>query len=190
MHSDQDDIEEFRRLLARGSIQRAYRAILSYMMRLRAHFENNLADCAVSDLYQGYMDITHFAIFPSLLKQHNLKMAIVFNYDTFRFEAWLAGRNRKVQRQYWELFKNHSWPRYRVVAPAKGVDSILECVLSSDFDLDDPDALTSIIESTTMAFINDIEGFLAGDRPPEMRKRPAPKRARPSSRSARDRNLA
>jgi len=57
------------------------------MIRLRTHFENNLADCAVFDLYQGYMDITHFAIFPSLLKQHNLKIAIVFNYEAFRFEA-------------------------------------------------------------------------------------------------------
>jgi len=190
MHSKQANVEEFRRLLEKGSIQRAYRALIWYMIRLRSHCESALADSAVSGLYQGHMDITYFAIFPTALKHHNLKMAIVFNYDTFRFEAWLAGRNRKVQRQYWELFKNHSWPRYRVVAPAKGVDSILECVLSSDFDLDDPDALTSIIESATMAFINDIEGFLAGDRPPEMRKRPAPKRARPSSRSARDRNLA
>jgi hypothetical protein len=43
MHSEQDDTEEFRRLLARGSIQRAHRALLSYMMRLRTHFENNLS---------------------------------------------------------------------------------------------------------------------------------------------------
>jgi hypothetical protein len=174
MHSDQDDIEEFRRLLARGSIQRAYRALLSYMTRLRAHFENDLADCAVSDLYQGYLDITHFAIFPSLLKQHNLKIAIVFNYEAFRFEAWLAGRNRKVQRQYWELFKGRPWPKYRVVTPATGIDSILECDLASDFDLDETDALTSIIETTTVAFINDIERFLSEDQ----RKRSAPRPSR------------
>ena len=121
MQSNQDDIEEFRRLLGKGSIKRAYRALLSYMVRLRAHFENDLADCAVSDLYQGCMDLTYFAIFPTLLKQHNLKIAIVFNYDAFRFEAWLAGRNRKVQQQYWELFKSRPWPKYRVVTPAKDV---------------------------------------------------------------------
>ncbi len=174
MHSHHDDIEEFRRLLARGSIQRAYQILLSYMMRLRAHFENNLADCAVSDLYQGYMDITQFAIFPSLLKQHNLKVAVVFNYEAFRFEAWLAGRNRKVQQQYWELFKNRPWPKYRVVTPATGIDSILECDLAADFDLDEPDALTSTIATAAVAFINDIERFLAEDQP----KRSAPTRAR------------
>jgi hypothetical protein len=79
MRSDQDDLEEFRRLLAHGSVQRAYRAVLSFMSRLRAHFENNLADCATSDFFQGDMDITYFAVVPSLLKQYNLKVAVVFN---------------------------------------------------------------------------------------------------------------
>src|SRR5262245_25132955 len=161
MPSTQEDVEEFRRLLANGSIQRAYRALLSYMMRLRAHFEHNLADCAASDLYPGQMDLTYFAIVPSLLKQHNLKIAVVFNYDAFRFEAWLAGRNRKVQRQYWELFQSRPWPKYRVVTPATGVDSILECDLASEFDLDEPDALTATIEPAAVAFISDIERFLS-----------------------------
>lgn len=174
MHSDQEDIEEFRRLLARGSMQRAYRALLSFMMRLRAHFENNLADCAVSDLYQGRMDITHFAVFPSLLKQHDLKVVILFNYEAFRFEAWLAGRNRKVQRQYWDLLKNRPWPNYRVATPAPGIDSILECDLATEFDLDEPDALTSILAEAAVSFMNHIERVLSEDPP----KRSAPSRAR------------
>jgi len=165
MHSDQDDIEEFRRLLARGSVQRAYRALLSYMTQLRAHFQNNLADCAASDLYQGQMDITHFAVFPSLLKQHNLKVAVVFNYEAFRFEAWLAGRNQKVQRQYWELFKSRPWPKYRLSTPATGAFSILECDLATNFDFDEPNALTSTITQVAVAFINDIEKFLSESQP-------------------------
>ena len=64
-------------------------------------------------------------------------MAIVFNYEAFRFEAWLAGGNRKVQQQYWELVRNSQWPAYRVVTPAKGVDSIIECNLAKDFDFAD-----------------------------------------------------
>jgi hypothetical protein len=34
-----------------------------------------------------------------------LKIAIVFDYAAFGFEAWLAGRNRQVQRKYWQLFR-------------------------------------------------------------------------------------
>ena len=95
------------------------------------------------------MDMTYFALFPPPLKRRNLKIAIVFNYEAFRFEAWLAGSNRKVQRQYWELFRDSQWTDYRVVAPARGIDSIVECDLARDFDLSDPDALTSIIEAAT-----------------------------------------
>jgi hypothetical protein len=161
MHSARKDMQEFQRQLEKGSIQRAYGALLSYMMGLRTHFKNRLAGSTVSGLYQGYMDMTYFALFPSSLKHHNLKIAIVFNYGAFKFEAWLAAGNRQVQRQYWELFKDGQWPEYRVVRPAKGVDSILECDLATDFDLDDPDALTASIERATVAFINDIERFLA-----------------------------
>jgi len=167
MHLITKEMEEFRRQLEKGSIRIAYKALLSYMMGLRAYFKNNLANSTISGLYQGFMDMTYFAIFPPSLKRHNLKIAIVFNYEVFRFEAWLAGRSRKVQRQYWELFKNSQWPEYRVATPAKGVDFILECDLASDFDLHDSEALTSNIEAATVEFITDIEGFLSGYQPLE-----------------------
>ncbi len=160
MHSIQEDMDELRRQLTKGSIQKAYRALFSYMIELRTHFVNKYGDPAVSGLYQGYMDMTYFALFPHSLKRLDLKVAIVFNYDAFRFEAWLAARNRKVQRQYWELFKDSHWAGYRVVAPAGGIDSIIECDLAMDIDLSHPEALTSRIENRTLAFINDIESFL------------------------------
>ena len=167
MHSIREDIEEFRRQLGKGSIQKAYRALLSYMMGLRTHFKNSYAGSAVSGLYQGYMDMTYFGLFPPSLKRRGLKIAIVFNYDAFRFEAWLAGSNRKIQRQYWELFRYGQWPEYRVVTPARGIDSIIECDLAKDFDFSDPDALTSNIETATAAFIDDIERFLSEHQPRE-----------------------
>jgi hypothetical protein len=160
MESIKKDMQEFSRQLEKGSIQRAYRALIAYMMGLRKHFKNNLAGYTVSGLYQGFMDMTYFALFPPALKQRNLKVAIVFNYKAFRFEAWLAGGNREIQRQYWELFKDSQWPKYRVVRPAKGIDSILECDLVTDFDLDDPDDLTGSIEKDVAVFIEDIERFL------------------------------
>ena len=161
MHSIQEDMEELRKQLGKGAIQKAYGALLSYMMGLRTHFVNKYGDPAVSGLYQGYMDMTYFALFPPSLKRRDLKVAIVFNYDAFRFEAWLAARNRKVQRQYWELFRDSHWAEYRVVTPAGGIDSIIECDLVKDFNLSDPDALTSKIENATAAFIANIERFLS-----------------------------
>jgi hypothetical protein len=158
------DMNELRRQLRKGSIQKAYGALLAYMMGLRTHFANQRGGPVVSGFYQGCLDMTYFALFPPALKRRGLKVAIVFNYHAFRFEAWLAARNRKLQRQYWELFRHCSWPSYRVVAPAQGVDSIIECDLAGDFDLADPGALTSKIENATAVFIDDITAFLAEPR--------------------------
>ncbi|HOH08780.1 MAG TPA: hypothetical protein PLF89_14745 [bacterium] len=47
-------------------------------------------------MYQGYLDMTYFEFFPDKLKKCDLKLAIVFNYQAFRFEVWLAARNRQV----------------------------------------------------------------------------------------------
>ena len=161
MPSIRKDMKEFQGHLEKGALQKAYRALLSYMADLRTHFKNRYPDSAVSTLYQGYMDMTYFAIFPPSLKQRDLKIAIVFNYATFSFEAWLAGRNRKVHQQYWELFRGSKCPDYRVITPAKGVDSIVECDLAKDFDFGDPDTLTTNIEAATARFINHVEKFLS-----------------------------
>lgn len=161
MQSIQEDIESLKEQLGKRSIQKAYRALIYFMMGLRNHFANKYGDSAVSALYQGYMDMTYFAIFPPSLKSHGLKVAIVFNYDAFRFEAWLAARNRKVQRQYWELFKDSQSPEYRVITPARGIDSIVECDLAKDFNIDEPDSLTSAIESAIVTFIKNIESYLS-----------------------------
>lgn len=161
MQLPQADMAEFRRQLAPGTIQKAYRALLSYMLDLRTHFKSIYGDSAVSGLYQGYLDMTYFALYPPFLRERALKIALVFNYDAFRFEAWLAAGNRQVQRQYWELLKDSRWPNYRVVAPAKGIDAIVECDLAQDFSLDEPAALTARIEKTVTAFITDMERVLA-----------------------------
>ncbi len=161
MRSIQKDIEEFQVQLKNGAIQRVYKALLSFMMGLQTYFKKKHPDFSVSSLYQGYMDMTYFAVSIPSLKQHDLKLAIVFNYETFRFEAWLAGRNRKINRHYWELFKNQKWSGYRIVTPGKGVDSIIERDLVQGLDLNDTDALTKCIETGIDAFIKDVEEALS-----------------------------
>ena len=100
MQSIQEEMNDFQEQLRTGSIQKAYRALLGYMMDLRKHFKNRYPSYSISGLYQGYMDMSYFAIIPPSFKDRNLKIAIVFNYEAFRFEAWLAGTNRQVQRKY------------------------------------------------------------------------------------------
>jgi len=52
MQSIHEDMEELRRQLSKGSIQKAYKALLSYMSELRMHFVNKYGEPAVSGLYR------------------------------------------------------------------------------------------------------------------------------------------
>lgn len=162
MESFQETMMEYRKQLEKGAIPRAYRGLMEYIMDLKTYFKNKYPDYFVSgSIYYGFMDMTYFSFFPNSLKDRNLKIAIVFIHETFRFEVWLAGFNKQVQTQTWKLFKESGWNRHHIVPTTKGVDSIVECVLVDNPDFGDLDALTKQIESGTLNFIEDIESFLS-----------------------------
>ena len=153
-------INEYRRQLERGAIQKAYRGLMEYIMGLRTHFMKTYPDYVVSgNIYYGYMDMTYFSVIPKSIKERKLKVAIVFLHESFRFEAWLSGVNRQVQTQYWKSIKESGWDKYRIVPQAKGVDSIVEKILVNKPNFSDLDALTKQIESATLIFIQDVEIF-------------------------------
>ena len=161
MNTLDKDIRELQKRLSDGLIQRTYRGIVSYMSRLRTVFADQRGERAISGLYQGYFDMTYFALFSYELKERDLKLAVVFNYETFRFEVWLAARNRKIQRRYWELFLNTGYKKHRLVKPAVGIDAIVTAVLTADYSVEDEDSLiTHIVEGVT-AFERDIASFLS-----------------------------
>ncbi|MDD1776050.1 MAG: hypothetical protein LUP94_01690 [Candidatus Methanomethylicus sp.] len=162
MESLNDLMNEYKRQLKKGDIQRAYRGFMEYFMGLRSHLENNYPDHIVSgSVYYGYMDMTYFSFFPASLKKRKLKIAIVFNHGTFRFEAWLAGINKTVQSEYWKLFKESGWKKSYMPPDIEGIDSILEQVLVETPDFDDLDKLTAQIERGTLELIRDVDDFLS-----------------------------
>ncbi len=162
MGSFHEYMNEYRKQLEKGAIQKAYKGLMEYVMDLRTYFKNKYPDYFVSGgIYYGYMDMTYFPCFPKSLKNRNLKIAIVFIHETFRFEAWLAGFNKQVQAKYWKLFTESDWDKYPLVSSIKGVDSIIEHILVENPDFSDLDALTKQIERETLKFITDIESFLS-----------------------------
>lgn len=163
MTSFPESINEYKKQLKKGAIQQAYKGLMEYIMGLRTYFQKKYPDHFVSgSIYYGYMDMTYFALVPKSLKQHKLKIAVVFNYETFRFEVWLSGANRRVLEKYWKLIKESGWNKYKLVPQEeKWVDSILEHVLVDDPDFSDLDALTKQIEKATLKFTRDVENFLS-----------------------------
>ena len=86
---------------------------------------------------------------------------VVFNYQTFGFEVWLAARNRKVQREYWELLSNTGYRKHQLVEPAVGIDAIATTVLAADYSMKSEDTLTEQIVEGVTVFGHDIESYLS-----------------------------
>jgi hypothetical protein len=162
MGSFADYMAEYKQQLGKGVIQKAYKGLMEYVMELRTYFMNKYPDYFVSgSIYFGYMDMTYFSFYPKSLKDHNLKVAIVFLHEACRFEVWLAGANKQVQTKTWKLIKESTCDQYPLVPTTKGVDSIIEHVLVDQPDFGDLDALTREIEAETLKFIKDLESFLS-----------------------------
>ncbi len=155
-------INEYKNQLKKGIIQKAYKGLIEYILDLKTYLKNKYPDYFISgSIYYGYMDMTYFSFFPASIKNRNLKAAIVFNYEQFRFEIWLAGYNKNVQTKYWKLFKGSGWNKYHIVSTTKGVDFVIDYTLASNPDFSNPDLLTKQIEAGALSFIKDIEDFLS-----------------------------
>jgi len=104
--------------------------------------------------------MTYFALFSEELKARDLKLAVVFNYESFAFEVWLAARNRKVQRRYWELLLDSGYKKHPLVEPAVGIDAIVMAVLAQEYTFEEEETLTARIVEGVAAFEQDILAIL------------------------------
>ncbi|MFO7371109.1 MAG: hypothetical protein R6X09_12675, partial [Bacteroidales bacterium] len=67
------------------------KGIHGFMKSLRSHFNKYyFEDYYVGSIYNDDNTITYFPFTPKELKEHKLKIAIVYNYQKSVFEIWLA----------------------------------------------------------------------------------------------------
>lgn len=156
MSSLNESVKEYKKQLVTGHIKLAYRGIVEYMMNLATYFKKKYPEYYVSSLYQGYMDMSYFAIVPDSLKAKKLKAAIVFIHEKIEFEIWLSGANKDVQLKYWTIFKEKDFKNYNVPSSIKGIDSIIELSLINNPNFDDLEELTKKIELGTIHFLKEI----------------------------------
>ena len=162
MQSFHQHIDEYKNQLRKGTVKKAYRGLMEYMLALRTHFAKRFPKHYISgSLYQGYMDMTYFSLTPPALKQLGLKIALVLIHKDCRFEVWLAGSNKAIQTQYWDWFKQSGCSAYRLVASPQGADAVLTHILAEQPDFSDLDALTQQLEKGVIAFAQDIERCLS-----------------------------
>lgn len=151
-------IEDYRKQMELGVLPKVYKEIIEYMMRLRTHFKSNFPEYIVGSFYQGYMDMTYFPVVPLALKNSNLKLAVVFDHSKVRFEIWLSGKNRKIQKEYVDLFKQNELDKnYRFT---ENPDSIIEMIVLENSDFANLNNITTEIEKEIIKFIKDITAVL------------------------------
>ena len=154
-------LELYRKEVKKGQIPAVYWGILDFIRKLRIYLSKEYPlDFTAGGIYQGYMDLSFFSFTPNSLKKLKLKCVIVFNHIDFRFEIWLVGNNRKVQKNYWDIIAGSDWDKYYVPEELGKEFSIVEYILVDNPDFNHPQALMETIESKSLQFIRDLEHVL------------------------------
>lgn len=109
-------------------------------------------------IYQGYLDFSYFSFTPTEIKQSQLKVGICLLHKALRFEVWLVGQNKKVQQRYWQLFKGSDWEDS--IIPTTPSEAVLKKIIAENPDFDQPERLTRLIATETLAFINNLKRVL------------------------------
>jgi hypothetical protein len=161
METNQDCIRELNRQLKKGLIQKGYKAILDCLLSIRTSIQKQHPEYhCPSTFYQGYFDMSYFAVMTQILKSKGLKVAVVFNYYDFRFEIWLSASNKDIQKKYWDQMRDYPWKGYKVVPTVQGNDSILEYVIEEG--IEDLEYLKKVVEAKVDRFVEDIEEWIRG----------------------------
>lgn len=148
----------YKEQLNKGDILIAYNELVKFVMKLRTVFIKNLCDqYTFTGILHGYMDYTYFYYSNDFLKSKNLKLGLVLNHMEMRFEVWLLGNTKPIQKKYWELLKRTKWNKDKTVMPKY---SILEAPLVENPDFNNLNALTKEIENGMIKVSDDILGYL------------------------------
>lgn len=160
MKTNQEMMDNFHECLLEGNIQKAYRIVFDILSKVKTKLSSNNKINIPNNIYHGYLDMTYFPVFSDVLKQHSLKIAIVFNYEKFSFEIWLSANNKKIQKKYWEIIKEKKWKKYRLMESIVNEDSIIEYPIKTTVNYNEINKLVNIIEKQSIDFIVSIEEFL------------------------------
>ncbi|NCB74318.1 MAG: hypothetical protein EOM51_06225 [Clostridia bacterium] len=150
-------ISDYTDLLKRGELQLAYKGILDFLGKLRADFIKKYPWYDVSGIYQGYMDMSYFALSNEHFKKKGLKIAVVYLHDKGAFEVWLSARNREISKSLEPLVNGVIVDGLMVFHDETNLDAVIECSLSSAPDFDNQAALICEIEQGVESFVGAVE---------------------------------
>jgi AraC family transcriptional regulator len=137
--------------------QELNRFMKSLMTHLKKHY---IEDYFIGNIYSDEKNIVYFSFTPKELREQKLKIAIVYNLKLFRFEIWLAGQNKQIQKKYWEIFKDSDWDKYHIPSSITDGFSIVDSVIIEKPDFSNFELMIEEIETKSLEFIKSIVDVL------------------------------
>lgn len=151
-------MKELDTFVNKKGLRESYQELMHFLMALRLYFDKKYSKYNVSkQLYQGYLDMSYFAVTPPFLKEKGLKMAIVFNFESFHFEGWLVGRNKKVQAEYVDKLSRIKGLPYPV---KREQDAILSSVLSKRGSFENQELLTEHLDKELHIMLSSLQRYI------------------------------
>ncbi|MGJ8684846.1 MAG: DUF7000 family protein [Nonlabens sp.] len=148
----------YKKQLQQGDVLIAYNGLVKFVMELRTEFIKNHSDeYSFGGILNGYMDYTYFYYSNDFLKSNKLKFGLVLNHLDMRFELWLLGNTKPIQKKYWELMKSTQWNTNRKQMPQY---AILETILIQNCDFNNLGFLSDQIESKLFKSSTEIIHYL------------------------------
>jgi ABC-type transport system substrate-binding protein len=152
MKTINEQIAAYTQQLQQGEIQIAYKGILAFMGKLRAAFIKKYPHYDVSNIYQGYLDMSYFSLSTKPLKEKGLKIAIVYLHEKGSFEVWLSARNRDIARTYQSIPVSLS-DEINVFHDKNNQDAVAEYILTGTPDFEDQALLIDTIDYGVEKFV-------------------------------------
>lgn len=157
-------LETYKSLLATTELQLGYQEFIKLFRFLRIELEKELPDFSFSgNIVENNMDFAYFQLTDTDLREKGVKIQVVFVHKSFRFEVWVSGYNRKIQRYYYEKLKNKPLKYYLNDNPER-IDYIFKAKIEKNIELHSGDIVISKIKPVVLEMItfmkNDIDNIL------------------------------
>lgn len=153
-------MEYYTQQIAYHNLEKGYRLIMDTLLSLKRELIRSHPNYALSQLYQGYLDMSYIGIVTDLLKQYNLKIAVVYIHATRCFEVWLAAKNRTIQEQYRTKLRTVVKKPYCLKENQAGEDAILSTLLESAIDFSDTTLLAEQLHKKLERVIDEMHSML------------------------------
>jgi hypothetical protein len=158
VESFEKQVQIYRDSMKQGDVPRVYQAIIQFLSLLRKQIHDLDSNIEVGNLYQGYLDMSYFSFVYPAIKAKKMKMAVVYLHADDRFELWLCGRSKTIQRTYHHQWMGQDVHPWTLSTLDKGVDSILHYELLEQPAFNQPtktlDELVSHIQ-LALSWLND-----------------------------------